>query len=150
MGYNNMHDAVQSIGKMVGIDGLAPNSGGCFELIMNDVLPVYFNVVDDDTLEVSVRLPLLEHQLNGAVMEGLMAANGTEAEGRLSVEPGTERVLFGSRIFIGQYDEEGLSSRLNAFAQSAAAWAARKSRALLEMPATQGSGDVLSDTAIRI
>ena len=52
MKIRSMHDAVQIIGRAVGVSDLAANATGAFELVFFDQLPVYFQIVGDTEVEV--------------------------------------------------------------------------------------------------
>lgn len=127
MTLRTMHDAVQIIGRAVGIGDLAPNAAGAFELVFFGQLPVYFQVVGETEIEVQVRLGDGDLRLTTPLMQAMLAMNLDLRHGRLAVEPGTDRVVYCGRVNIANHvaaslldavqsaAREGLRLRLDGF-----------------------------------
>jgi hypothetical protein len=143
-----MHDAVQAIGRAAGISGLTPNANGVFELVINKVLPVYFQEVGEAELEVQVRLDELESRLDSAMIDALLAANTTTRAGRFALEPNSNKVVFGGRLNISAYDKDSLLRAVDAIIVEAANWKLDGENQLRAMHS--GSQDVMSETLIRV
>jgi hypothetical protein len=151
MTINYMHDAVQSIGRSVGVNDLTPNAAGAFELVFFNQLSVYFQIVGETEIEVQIRLGDGELRLTTDLMEAMLAANLGLRRGRLSLEPGMDRVVYCGRINTAHHDaaslttavmaivREGLQLRLEGF-----------DRLRAEVAARQSTADVLSETLMRV
>lgn len=122
MAFDTLHAAIKAIAARTGLHDLAPNADGVFELVVADRLPVFFQIVGDAELEVQVRLPDLEARLNTALVGALLRANLEARFGRFSLEPGTNRVVFGGRIAVVSHDEAGLMRRIDAIIREGAHW----------------------------
>ena len=151
MKIRSMHDAVQIIGRAVGVSDLAANAAGAFELVFFDQLPVYFQVVGDLEIEVQLRLGDDGPRLSEAVMQAMLAANLDLRQGRLAVEPGGDRVVYCGRINIAQQDERTLVSTAMAIIREGADWRLQRFNALMSaVAASQSTAHVMSETLLRV
>ena len=151
MKIRSMHDAVQIIGRAVGVSDLAANAAGAFELVFFDQLPVYFQVVGDLEIEVQLRLGDDGPRLSEAVMQAMLAANLDLRQGRLAVEPGGDRVVYCGRINIAQQGERTLVSTAMAIIREGADWRLQRFSALMgTVAASQSTSDVMSETLLRV
>lgn len=151
MTIRTMHDAVQIIGRAVGIADLAPNAAGAFELVFLGQLPVYFQVVGDSEFEVQVRLGENGAQLDGPMLKAMLATNLDLRCGRLALEPGGDRVVYCGRVNIAEHDAKSLMAAVTAIIREGAAWRL-EGFALLgqRVAAGQSTSGVLSETLIRV
>lgn len=153
MTLRNMHDVVSTIAKAAGLDDLAPNADGVFELIVADSLSVYFRFDGEDVLELAVEVPALAKASDPAVLSEMLAVNTASPEGRLGMEPGTGRVFFGQRLLIPEVTRKHLLSRIDAFIRAAAPWQDKNAQELLERArAKTAAGEtdtVMHDTVLR-
>ena len=149
MTIRTMHDAVQIIGRAVGIADLAPNASGAFELVFLKQLPVYFQVIGDTEIEVQIRLG--EPRLGEEMLVAMLAANLDLRRGRLAVEPGGDRVVYCGRVNIAQHDAKSLMTAVSAIISEGAAWRLEDFAALGQSVASrQSTASVLSETLIRV
>lgn len=151
MTIRNMHDAVQAIGRAVGINDLAPNSSGAFELVFVKQLQVYFQVVSDTEIEVQLRMGEGGPRLAADALSAMLAANLDLRRGRLAIEPGTDRVVYCGRVDIAQHDGPSLIAAIKAIIQEGAAWKLEHFETLLgDVAARNSTSSVLSETLIRV
>ena len=151
MKLRSMHDAVQIIGRAVGVSDLAANSTGAFELVFFDQLPVYFQIVGDTEVEVQLRLGDDGPRLSEAVMQAMLAANLDLRQGRLAVEPGGDRVVYCGRVNIAQEDEGSLVRSVMAIIREGADWRLQRFNALMSaVAASQSTAHVMSETLLRV
>ncbi len=151
MKIRSMHDAVQIIGRAVGVSDLAANAAGAFELVFFDQLPVYFQIVGDTEVEVQLRLGDEGTRLSVAVMQAMLAANLDLRQGRLAVEPGGDRVVYCGRVNIAQEDERSLVSSVMAIIREGADWRLQRFNALMDtVAASQSTAHVMSETLLRV
>jgi hypothetical protein len=150
MPIRSMHDAVQTIGRAVRIDDLAPNAQGAFELVFFDQLQVYFQEVSDTELEVQLRLGEGQ-RLGPDLMQAMLAANLSLRHGRLALEPGTDRVVYCGRINISQLGSDTLMPAVTAIIREGAAWRLETFADLgRDVAALHSTADVMSETLIRV
>ncbi|WP_226550575.1 type III secretion system chaperone [Celeribacter naphthalenivorans] len=150
------HDVVSTIAEASGLDDLALNAEGVFELIVADRLSVYFRFEGEEVLELSVEVPALRKTNDPAVLREMLAVNATSPNGRLGMEPGTGRVFFGRRLMIADLTRATLLNRVDDFIRAAAVWTdnapmnaaeALLARAAQDVPFTDHA--VLQDTMLR-
>lgn len=151
MKIRSMHDAVQIIGRAVGVSDLAANAAGAFELVFFDQLPVYFQIVGETEIEVQLRLGDDGPRLNEDLMQAMLAANLDLMQGRLAVEPGGDRVVYCGRVNIAQEDERSLVSSVMAIIREGADWRLQHFNALMgTVAASQSTAHVMSETLLRV
>lgn len=150
MGLQNMRDAVQIIGRATGLADLAPNASGAFELIFLGKLPVYFQVVGDNEIEIQIRLQDRQ-PLTSAMMTAMLAANLDLRHGRLAVEPGGDRVVYCGRLNIASHDQKTLMPAVTAIIREGGALRIEGFAALgQKVAAANSTAGVLSETLIRV
>ena len=151
MTIRNMHDAVQAIGRAVGMADLAPDASGAFELVFVKQLQVYFQVVGDNEIEVQLRLGDSVGRLGPNVLLAMLSANLGLRRGRLAVEPGTDRVVYCGRVDITLHDGPSLVAAVKAIILEGAAWKLEGFELLQgEAAARSSTSAVLSETMIRV
>lgn len=151
MTIRNMHDAVQIIGRAVGIADLAPNAGGAFELVFMDQLPTYFQVIGETEIEIQLRLGEEGERLTDALLEAMLAANLDLRHGRLALEPGSDRVVYCGRVNIEHFDAKSLMPAVAAVIREGAAWRLEEfARLVKAVAAGQSTAGALSESFIRV
>ena len=151
MTLRSMHDAVQTIGRAVGIADLAPNAAGAFELVFFDQLPVYFQEVGDSELEVQLRLGDDAPRPGEDLAKAMLQANLDLRRGRLAMEPGSGRLVYCGRVNIAQHDAGSLMQAVSAIIREGAEWRMGGLAALAaRVAARQSTESVLFETLIRV
>jgi hypothetical protein len=151
MTISNMHDAVQIIGRAVGLPDLAPNAAGAFELVFFGQVPVYFQVIGEEALEIQLRLGERGQPLSPEVLDAMLAANLSLQHGRLAVEPGSDRVVYCGRVPAVGGPAGGLMPRVTNVIREGAAWKMERFASLLQdVGGKLDTSGVLSETLLRV
>lgn len=151
MTIRSMHDAVQLIGRAAGIADLAPDAHGAFELVFLDQLPVFFQIVGDTEIEVALRMEDGTVRLNDDLIMAMLAANLDLRHGRLAIEPGGDRIVYGGRINIAAQSATTLLPAVTAIIREGASWRLERLAALgHDVASRQSTADVLFETLIRV
>lgn len=143
----DMRHVISSLADASGQSGLEPNAEGVFELIFNDVLPVYFRILNDEEMEVQIRVPDMTSELDSDAMSAILQANTQTRAGRFALEPGSNNLIFGTRLNISAHDRDGLIRLIDAAIREGAAW---NSTRYEDLRGKTGAIDVSNETFLRV
>lgn len=121
---HDIHRTLDALKASLELAALDLNADGQAELAFADGLVIHLTRIDEEALELSVRLPGLD-AATPAMMRAMLGANllgsSTDA-GRLAIDVAKDEAVYCERWVVADLSEAAVQRRLAAFADTAAFW----------------------------
>ncbi len=120
---HDVHHAIQELGAVVGLPGLALDGAGTAALTVTGGPSVFLVKVADREVEFVSRIGDVGRDLPAATLRAYLAANGPRgglARARFALDPADLCMIYGERVEIAALDAGSLAARLRGFVSDAA------------------------------